>query len=77
MIPPKINVGAPGSVARRVHDAIDTINRALPVPKDAGGYYANKAEKARLIRLLIASENDPSAVWILRRELELAELVGD
>lgn len=73
----RITIGSPGSVARRVHDALDAINASLPRETDAGIYYDNAYRRATAIEALIKDEKDPDALRILNRALESARYVGD
>lgn len=70
-------IGAPGSVARRVHDALDAIDASLPPSVDAGDWCDNQYKRAQEIQRLIDAEQDVYALRILRAALERAQNVGD
>ena len=71
------NIGAPGSVARRVHDALDAIDASLPPCRDAGDFYDNASKRADAIAALLKVETDQWARRVLTDALERARNVGD
>lgn len=72
-----IPIGSPGSIARRVHDALDRIDASLPRATDPGISYDNAYRRAAEIAALLAVETDPAAQRMLRHALERARNVGD
>lgn len=61
----------------RCCDIVDAVRKTLPPETDAGVYYDNRRKLADGIREAIARETDHSVVLLLRRELQMAENVGD
>lgn len=70
-------VGAPGSTARRVHDALDAIDASLPPCKDAGDHYDNARRREASIADLLKTETDQWARRVLTDALERARNTGD